>query len=94
MSMNRLARKPSEPTLSNAWREIFGAMVQERREAIHRSVEDSARLAGMEVSEWLAVEGGHIPADPAKLRSMAAALEIRFDQMVMIVHLCQGAWAE
>jgi transcriptional regulator with XRE-family HTH domain len=94
MSMHRLARKPSESTLSSAWRSLFGSMVQECREAIQRSVEDSARLAGMESSEWAAIETGHIPADPDRLRSMAAALEIRFDQMAMMVHLCQGAWAE
>ena len=76
-----------------AWRELFGSMVQDRREAIGRSVEDAARLSGMQSSEWAAVEAGHIPADPTRLRSMAAALEVRFDQMALLVYLCQGAWA-
>ena len=40
-----------------------------------------------------AIEAGHIPADPDRLRSMAAALEIRFDQMTLVVYLCQRAWA-
>lgn len=75
-------------------RVLFGSMVQDRRETISRSVEDCAVLSGMESSEWVAIEAGHIPADPAKLRSMAAALEIRFDQLLMMVHLCQDAWAE
>ena len=75
-------------------RRLFGGMVQDRREMIGRSIEECASLSGMESSEWAAVEAGHVPADPAKLRSMAAALEIRFDQMAMLVHLCQGAWAE
>ena len=30
---------------------------------------------------------------PARLRSMAAALEVRFDHMALLVYLCQGAWA-
>jgi transcriptional regulator with XRE-family HTH domain len=97
MSMNRLVRKPSQSLLHarrNGLRWLFGSMVQDRREMIRCSVEDAARLAGMEPSEWAAIEAGHIPADPAKLRSMAAALEIRFDQMAMLVHLCQDAWAE
>jgi hypothetical protein len=97
MSMNRLVRRPSKSLLHarrDGLRWLFGSLVQDRREMIHRSVEDAARLAGMESSEWAAVEAGHIPADPARLRSMAAALEIRFDQMAMLVHLCQDAWAE
>jgi hypothetical protein len=67
-------------------------MVQNRREAIGRPVEEAACLAGMESSEWAAIEAGHIPADPDRLRSMAAALEIRFDQLSLMVYLCQGAW--
>ena len=67
-------------------------MVRYRRAMICRTAEEAAWLAGMEASEWLAVEAGHIPADPARLRSMAAALEIRFDQMAMLVYLCQEAW--
>jgi transcriptional regulator with XRE-family HTH domain len=76
-----------------AWRQIFGSMIRERREAIGRSVEEAARLAGMESSEWAAVESGHIPADPDRLRSMAAAIEVRFDQLALLVYLCQEAWA-
>ena len=73
-----------------AWCRLFGGMVQDRREAIGRSVEDAALLSGMEYSEWAAIEAGHIPADPARLRSIAAALEIRFDHMALLVYLCQG----
>ena len=76
------------------WRSLFGSMVQDCREARGRSVEEAARLAGMESSEWAAVEAGHIPADPKRLRPMADALEIDFEQMALTVFLCQGAWAE
>lgn len=94
MSMHCSASQPPQFTLRSAWRSLFGSMIRDCREAAHRSVEDSARLAGMEYSEWAAIEAGHVPADPARLRSMAAALEISFTQMAMMVHLCQGAWAE
>jgi transcriptional regulator with XRE-family HTH domain len=93
-------RSVSQPTASaftarrDGLRRLFGSMVQDRRETIQRPVEDCARLAGMESSEWAAIEAGYVPADPAKLRSMAAALEIRYDQLLMMVHLCQDAWAE
>jgi len=76
-----------------AWCRLFGGMVQDRREAIGRSLEEAAQLAGMESSEWAAIEAGHIPADPARLRSMADALEVRFDHMALLVYLCQVAWA-
>lgn len=57
--------------LVSQWRQMFGSMILERREAIGRSVEEAAWLAGMASSEWAAIEAGHIPADPARLRSMA-----------------------
>ena len=91
MSMHGLA--PTTSVSRRAWRQIFGGMIRERREAIGRSLEEAARLAGMESSEWAAVESGHIPADPDRLRSMAAALEVRFDHMALLVYLCQEAWA-
>jgi len=86
------ALPPSAPVLPQSRRRLFGAMVQDRRRMIGRTAEQAAWLAGMEASEWLAVEAGYIPADPARLRSMAAALEIRFDQMALLVYLCQEAW--
>jgi len=94
MSMYHSTSHASSSVTRTAWRRLFGRMVQNRREAIGRSVEEAARLAGMESSEWAAIEAGHIPADPARLRSMAAAIEVRFDQMSLLVYLCQGAWAD
>ena len=92
MSMHRLMSPAPSSVSRRAWRQIFGGMIRERREAIGRSLEEAARLAGMESSEWGAVESGHIPADPDRLRSMAAALEVRFDQLALLVYLCQEAW--
>lgn len=91
MSMTRSVPNPS--AIRSAWLQIFGGMIEERREAIGRSVEEAARLAGLESSEWAAIESGHIPADPDRLRSMAAALEVRFDDLALLVYLCQEAWA-
>jgi len=93
LSIHRLMSHTPSSVSRRAWRQIFGGMIRERREAIGRSLEEAARLAGMESSEWAAVESGHIPADPDRLRSMAAALEVRFDHMALLVYLCQEAWA-
>jgi hypothetical protein len=56
------------------------------------SVEQAAGLAGMELSEWMAVEDGHVPQESNPLQSMAAALEIHFDRMMNMVLLCREAW--
>jgi len=87
------ATNPTD-SFRNIWRQLFGSMVQDMREAAGRSVEDAAHLAGMEASEWMAVEAGYITADPAWLRPMADSLGIRFDQLAPLVTICQGAWQE
>lgn len=88
-----VSRTPS-PVIRNAWRELFGSMIQERREALGLSVEEAARLAGMESSEWAAVESGGVAADQDRLRAISDAIEVGFDEMALTVYLCQGAWAE
>ncbi len=91
MSMLFSALNPS--VRSQAWRQIFAGMIEDRREAVGRSQEEAARLAGMESSEWAAIEAGYVPADVARLRSVAAALEVRFDDLALLVFICQDAWA-
>jgi transcriptional regulator with XRE-family HTH domain len=94
--MIRSVRKTSKSFLETRRRGLgwmFGSMVQDRREMIGRSVEDCARLAGMEFSEWVAVEAGHVPSGSDRVLVMAAALEVSRDQMAMLAFLCQGAWA-
>ena len=96
MSMTNLG--PSAVDTNNivlaAGRRMFGYMIQDVRESAGRSAEDAARLAAMEPSEWSAVESGQIAVDPAWLRPMADALEMPFDQMTALVHLCQFSWPE
>ena len=89
-------RPPASPhqIQRDTWRRLFGSMIAECRCMAGRSLEETARLAGMESSEWEAIEIGHVPADPNRLRSMAAALGIRYEQMALMAHMCQGAWAE
>ncbi len=91
MSMSFSALNPS--IRSQAWRQIFAGMIEDRREALGRSQEEAARLAGMESSEWAAIEAGYLPEDVARLRSVAAALEVRFEDMALLVFICQDAWA-
>jgi transcriptional regulator with XRE-family HTH domain len=64
------------------WGRLFGQCVVKTREAAGRSVAEAAHLAGMETSQWAAIESGFVP-DPAKLRPMADALEIGYDKIAM-----------
>ncbi len=73
---------------------FFGSLIRERRLDLGLSTEDAARLAGLQDSEWAAVEEGSVPADPLRLRPMADALEMSWDGMVALVMICRGAWEE
>ena len=55
-------------------------------------MEEVAHLAGMEASEWLAVEAGGVPETAAQLRLMGAALQFSKVQLATVVQLCRGAW--
>jgi hypothetical protein len=74
------------------WGQLFGTMIMGTREAAGRSVEEAAHLAGMETSEWMAIEDGFVPQDGSRLQAMAAAMEIRYDQMAVAAFLCRDAW--
>jgi hypothetical protein len=71
---------------------LFGGLIERKREASGHSVGEIACLAGMAWSEWAAIEAGHVPGDPAQLRSMAAALELGYDQMTRLALICRDDW--
>lgn len=62
------------------------------REACGRPIEEVAELAGLELTEWLAVEAGEVPSGTTWLRPMADALAISYDQLASMVRLCWEAW--
>ena len=93
MSIMNYSPQDGTPSIRRqVWRRIFAMMIESARKRLDRSREQAATLAGMESSEWAAIEAGHVPADPARLRAMAASLEIRFEQMENMVLLCREAW--
>lgn len=77
-----------------AWGRMFGTAIRKVRETRGRSLEDTAQLAGMETSEWAAIEAGYVPLDMAMLRPMAAAMEISYDKIALLAVFCRGAWEE
>ena len=74
------------------WGRLFGLGIRENRQNAGLSIEEAARLSGMEVSEWTAIEDGYVPQTTAQLRSIAATLEISYDRLLSLVLLCRVAW--
>lgn len=75
-----------------AWGRLFGLGIQATRNEIGLTIEQAAHLSGIELSEWMAVEDGHVPQQVDKLRSMASVLEVSFEKMLNWVVLCREAW--
>ena len=72
---------------------LFGSCIEKTRQAGGHSVEEAAHLAGMEASQWAAIEDGYVP-DPAKLRPMAGALECGYEKIALLAFICQGDWEQ
>jgi hypothetical protein len=92
MSMASNTQQDFQATRRQAWGRLFGRSIEKTRQATGRSIEEAAFLAGMDRAEWAAVELGHVPGEPAQLRSMAAALGLRYEQMAKLAWLCRDAW--
>jgi transcriptional regulator with XRE-family HTH domain len=71
---------------------LFGSCIQEARKKADLTIEEAARLSGMEISEWLAIEDGCVPQDVNQLRAMAETMQISFDKIGNLVLLCRAAW--
>jgi transcriptional regulator with XRE-family HTH domain len=74
------------------WGRLFGLSIRAARTEAGMSIEEAAGLSGMQVSEWMAIEDGHVPQEINRLRAMAAALEINFEKLMNMVLLCREAW--
>ena len=92
--MNSASPSPSRFSAirRRVWGQMFGRLIQGARETGGRSIEETALLAGMEVSEWEAIEAGYVPTDTGRLRSMAGALEMGWERMAQLALFCRQAW--
>jgi transcriptional regulator with XRE-family HTH domain len=92
MSMSVYSQPIPNPARRQAVARLFGRCIEKIRESKGLSVDEAASLAGMEPSEWAAIEAGHVPDDQAQLHSIAGALEVRYEQIVQMAIVCKGAW--
>jgi len=74
------------------WGHMFGDGIRISRERAGISVEEAAGLSGMAVSEWMTIEDGNVPRDVTRLRAIAAAIEVSYDQIASLALLCREAW--
>jgi hypothetical protein len=47
-----------------------------RRAILHLSIDEAARLSGLELSQWYALEAGWVPEDRLDIQAIAATLEV------------------
>jgi len=78
--------------LRRSWAGIFAKAIEHNRQARGLSLEEAAQLAGMEVSQWAAIEAGSVPQTTAQLHALAGTLEIGYDRLLNLVLLCRDAW--
>ena len=71
---------------------LFAFCIQETRKNAGLSIEDAARLSGMELTEWMSIEEGNVPQDINQLRAMAEVMQINFEQIASMVLVCRAAW--
>jgi len=86
------ASLPPSPLFRQSMGRLFGSCIQEARKTAGLSLEEAARLSGMEFSEWMAIEGGRVPQDENRLRAMAETMQISFAKIANLVLLCRAAW--
>jgi hypothetical protein len=58
-----------------AWNTALARYSRRRREELGLTEERAAQLAGLELSEWHALESGWVPEDMAVIQAIAATLE-------------------
>jgi transcriptional regulator with XRE-family HTH domain len=74
------------------WGEFFGQLIQGVREKLGRSIEETARRAGMTALQWESIEAGQVPRTRKQLAAMAGALDVDWTGMASLAVLCRQAW--
>lgn len=64
---------------------------KKRRAELGLTVEDAAELAGMQVSEWAAMEDGWLPSERSMVRAIAGTLCVHWADLDMMLLFARRA---
>ncbi len=76
---------PEDPRLQPAAALAF--FVERRRARLNLTVEAAARLTGIEISRWMALESGWVPEDRLDIRAIAATIEVPEEDLQSFVDM-------
>jgi len=85
MSMIKSSKSVKSDRIQNAL--ALANTVQRRRQNLGMSVERAADLAGMEISQWCALEAGWVPDNFDVLRAIADTLELGYLQLAFLAEV-------
>jgi transcriptional regulator with XRE-family HTH domain len=69
---------------------LLGRYTHHRRQELGLSIEQAAELAGIEASQWIALENGWLP-DRNVVQSIAATLRVRWSDLDLMCLLARCA---
>ena len=71
------------------WACALARYTHDRRQELGLTVAEAAELAGLEVSQWAALEDGWVPEELATIRAVAGTLEVRWTDLHMVAFLAR-----
>jgi len=85
----------SAPAVTEAerlwWVSAVARYTRKRREQLGLTVERAAELAGLALSQWLALEESWVPEEPSVLNAIAATLQVRWSDLELIALFARAA---
>jgi hypothetical protein len=88
--MTNLVVYPPAPDDFPNCNQLLAAYVEYRRQQIGLTIVDAAKLAGMAISEWFALESGWIPDDTALLHTISGTLMISADRIALFAMISRS----
>jgi hypothetical protein len=84
------AARPSREEARLHYAFSLARYVEGRRRQLNLLVQRAAELAGMEFSEWCALEAGWVPSDENTISAIAEVLEVNRTQIVVLAMVARA----
>jgi Helix-turn-helix domain len=97
MSMMEITARSASPTNPSSrenrmWHALWlGGYVEHRRAELGLSMTEAAELAGMELSEWGALEAGWVPSDDGVLHAIADTLQVHWPDLRFLAFIADSS---